>query len=349
MTQVLEGFYDREDPDHSSPAGVYDTLLPVGTAIGYNREISEIPADETRILLSELHKCLMLLAQQAATSMRPPATLPVQHPPGFARLREDVVAQSVAEHIAAAIEQGIDEFHRSRAGLWSDYQFRHSWLPLEDRSLFRILHSPLAAFVTGEVEQRYHAATRGFDFVEDLAGAFIHGSQLSADPLYRKIADTAHPQIRACYIAIAVNYLAEVYLLMPTYAQHSGQGAPRDPVTVFGNVGAINSTVSQSTVTAAGSAEGGNLTLNPRDTELSDAVRALHTAIQHEPMLAEDERARLLDKVAAVTDAADTHETHKINRAFGFIEAITAATGTSAHLLQAVDACREAIDKLFQR
>lgn len=349
MTRILSGFYDAGDPNGSSPAGVYHTLSPVGTAIGYNREILEIPAEETRILLGKLYKGLMLLAEQAATSMQPPPVLPVHHPPSFARLRVDVVAQSVAEQIAAAIELGVDEYHQSQAGLWPDYGSRHSWLPLKDRSLFRVLDSPLNAFVTTEVGQRYHAATWGFHFVEDLAGAFIDGSELSADPMYRKIADTAHPQIRACYIAIAVNYLAEVYRLMPKYAQDSGQGTPRDQVTVFGNVGAINSTVSQSTVTAAGSAEGGNLTLNARDAELADAVRALRAAIQREPTFSEDKRAQLLDNVADITDAADTHEPRKINRAKAAIDAITAAAGTSVHLLQAVDACRELIDKLFSR
>ena len=249
---------------------------------------------------------------------------------------------------ADSIEQGVEEYHQSRAGLWPDYGSVHRWLPIEDRSLVNRLRRPLDAFITTEVGLRYRAATTGFDVVEDLAGAFINGSQLAADPFYRKIADTAHPQIRACYIAIAVNYLAEVYDHMPKYAQDSGQGTPRDPVTVIGNVGAINSTVSQSTVTAANHAEGGNLNLNLRDADLASALSALSAVIESDKTLSEAKRAQFLDNIADIADAADSpHEPRKTNRARAIIDALTVAAGTSAHLLQAVDACRQAIDKLF--
>lgn len=49
----------------------------------------------------------------------------------------------------------------------------------------------------------------------------------------REIVVGIYPRIYAGYVAIAVNYLAEVLELMPDYAEASGQGKRRDPVTVY--------------------------------------------------------------------------------------------------------------------
>ncbi|MER5688411.1 hypothetical protein [Streptomyces sp. NPDC002205] len=141
-------------------------------------------------------------------------------------------------------------------------------------------------------------------------------------PAYREIAAGIHPRIHAAYIAIAVNYFAEVLELMPNYADASGQGKRLDPVTVYGNVGLINSEVSNSHISLA------DTVTNRRDTGgAAAAIRALTEAIQQDRELAEELRAQLLDLIADVADAAAAPgEPRRLNRARAAMAAITSAS-----------------------
>jgi len=171
---------------------------------------------------------------------------------------------------------------------------------------------------------------------------------------YREIAAEIHPRIYAAYVAIAVNYLAEVLELMPEYAEASGQGKRRDPVTVYGNVGAINSQVSNSNVSVADTVISIGTTIkvlsDSGNTSAAAAISALTEAIQHDPELADDLRNQLLDNVADIADAAAAPtpaEHRKLSRAKAAMSAITAAANTSSQLAHAVSTWHDVLGTLF--
>ncbi|MFE4960809.1 hypothetical protein ACFRCW_44605 [Streptomyces sp. NPDC056653] len=130
---------------------------------------------------------------------------------------------------------------------------------------------------------------------------------------------------------------------MPNYADASGQGKRLDPVTVYGNVGLINSEVSNSHISVA------DTVTNRGDTGgAAAAIRALTEAIQQDRELAEELRAQLLDLIADVADAAAAPgEPRRLNRARAAMAAITSASGASSQLTQAVSTWHGVLGQLF--
>ncbi|MFE4824889.1 hypothetical protein ACFRFU_52925 [Streptomyces sp. NPDC056704] len=168
-----------------------------------------VPRDRLEARLKELRAGLVGLANILRT-ISPPA-LPRHKPPAFARLRDDVVAASVADQLAALISEGrlcyekvVDDRFNPSPSFGPGWDFQ--------------CHRILGAFLTTEVPQRFAEATDGLQGME-VIGHYDSG-QFSS--LFQRI--------HAAFIAIALDYLTEVLELMPKYAEDSGQGKRRDPV-----------------------------------------------------------------------------------------------------------------------
>lgn len=166
---------------------------------------------QLRAALAELDKALVMLAG-ALTASPPRLALPARHPPGFARLHENVAAETVTENLAALIDEATREYRESLGSAWrSVLSSRRMW--------HSRIHSFLGGFVTDDVRRRYLEATHGFDSVERLAYGGV-----GAGPVYQEIARDIHPRIYSSYLVISISYLAEVQERMPDYAEASGQG-----------------------------------------------------------------------------------------------------------------------------
>lgn len=281
------------------------------------------PDSGVRTILNELHEHLVALADNL--SVRPPALLPSVHPPKFARLHEHVVAETVAKRIAMVIDEGLNQYYPARP--WPGYQER--------------CERCLDPFMTTEVSEGFARATRGFDHAERLCAIGLPG-----------YIEEIHHRIHCAYVVIAVNYLDEVLKLMPDYAEASGQGKPRYPITVYGNVGAINSEVNNSNVSVADAVNSIGTTIEAiadrGQTSAAAAIRALSEAVQQAPELAEDQRAQLLDNVADIADAAaEPAEPRQRSRAKAAMTAITTAANASSQLAQAVSNWHDVFGKLM--
>jgi hypothetical protein len=340
---MLRGFFPRENLQ-GADGGISAALQPAREAVeqwtrpshdpdSRPRPLSEAPGRKVRPILTYLYAGLTTVADRLQTgSIARPPLLPALHPPAFARLREDVAAETVAGELAALIAECLAECEAARAGAWPNSSSRQS-------SLNQRIERSLQAFLTQDVRQRYTTATHGLGHVEALGGWTDDPSHRQQCQTYRQIAADVHHRIYAAYLAIAVTYLGEVLELMPAYAEASGQGPRRDPITIHGNVGAINSDVPGgtfivgTTVTNAG----------PANADVTNAVRALTNAVQQAPELA-DRRAQLLDHLADISEAADTpHEPRKLSRAKAAMGVIIAAASTSTTLAQAVDTWRHVL------
>ncbi|MEU6811823.1 hypothetical protein ABZ920_23165 [Streptomyces sp. NPDC046831] len=336
----------------------------------HNRTLWEATEREVRPILEALHRGLLTLADRLTQSAPRPPLLPVLHPPSFARLRDDVAAETVAEGIAALVDEGVEQYEAARRSGWPGSVRTRSGSGMPpDFAVSQSFEEPLGWFLTREVRTRYRAAlgelqpsapvgsrlaTTGMEHVEGLASGTTGatGRPVEESATYRDLAADVHPRIYAAYVAIAVNYLAEVRELMPKYAEDSGQGLRRDPVTVYGNVGFINSQVNNSSVSVAETIAGIDASIRTVAdrglTDVSSAIRALTEAVQQDPQLAEDLRAELLDHVADVADAAAApDEPRRLSRARLAMGAITAAAGTSAQLGQAVTTWQTVLGQLF--
>ncbi|MFH9105557.1 hypothetical protein ACH4LN_02655 [Streptomyces albus] len=128
-----------------------------------------------------------------------PQPLPVLRPPGFARLREGVLAETVDERIAALLE----------AAPHTALSFRACAALLD------------TSFLTREVGRRFAAATEGFSALE-------HRPPPGEPVPCRRLAPA--------YTAVAADYLLRVREALPAYAEHSGQTPPyaRHPPTAPG-------------------------------------------------------------------------------------------------------------------
>ncbi len=243
------------------------------------------------------------------------------------------------------IDEGVKQYKAAQAG---------SWLPRPSGSSawIRGHDHPLDGFLTADVSKRYEAAIFGFKHAEEMAGGWRSGGYLTETATYREIAVGIHPRIYAAYVAIAVNYLAEVQELMPKYAEDSGQGKRRDPITInasrIGVVGDVtNSNISVAdTINSIGTSI--QAVSDRGQTDAAAAIRALAEAIQQDPGLAENLRAQLLDHVADVADAAAApEEPRRLNRARAAMAAITASAGASSQLAQAVSTWHGVLGQLF--
>ncbi|MGW1760838.1 hypothetical protein [Streptomyces mirabilis] len=244
MQSLLASFYTAADARSPQPRGfgIAAALQPVQYAISLwqreaqgtdvrvaNWQAVAVRDAKLESVLADLHRGLIDLADNWAPPR--PALPPAEHPPAYARLQEHVVAQSVTERLTVLVDSGVKGYEAARVGTMpgSVGEFPNdSLLPRWELQggLSHLFADSLRVFLTREVEGRYRSATMGFESVERLVWQ-------PSDTEVGEIAVGIVPRIYPTYLAIAVNYLAEVLELMPKYAEDSGQGARRDPVTVY--------------------------------------------------------------------------------------------------------------------
>ncbi|MFJ5035444.1 hypothetical protein ACIQB5_47250 [Streptomyces sp. NPDC088560] len=348
MSVMLRGFFPPGDPGGSAcTAGISKAVWPIAKVLdrdGHER-LRGASDGELSSILDNLHAGLVTLANSRGKSV-PRPVLPAQHPPKFARLREDAAAEAVADQLAQLVNEGVELYEAAGKGSPpGSVQGARNW------SRFEHLLEP---FLTAEVRQRYQASTYGFGCAELLATGQTPWPTINKrrQREFQEIAAGIAPRVHAAYVGIAINYLAEVLELMPDYAEASGQGKRRDPVTVYGNVGAIHSEVNNSHISVADTVTSIGATITTiadrGETDVAAALRGLTEAIQQAPELAEDRRAQLLDSAADIADAAVApEEPRRLNRARNAMAAITAAAGASSQIAQAVDAWHQAAGHLL--
>lgn len=238
------------------------------------------------------------------------------HPPRHGKLADGVLARNVAEDLSAVIAQGRALDRDLAAGTRSLPALK-AWAD----SLF-----------DGD-------ALRGFDVN---CGAMLQnlsrGVMTCGDPA---VPDSA--VLARAHLAFALEFLEELMDRLPDYAEASGQGKPRDPVTVIAN----NSNVSVAdTVNNIGTVI--QAVADRGDAGVADALRALTAAIERDQELTQNLRAQLLDNVADVADAvAAPNEPRRRSRARAAMTAIATAAGASSELAQAVSTWQSVLGRLF--
>ncbi|GHE16014.1 hypothetical protein [Streptomyces alanosinicus] len=344
MSHILVNFYPASDlvvRKPGGPANPRNTFKAFQASQQALQEmnvrsgsLSQASDRALRPVLNELHSGLIALADSLMTLPRPDLP-PTQHPPQSAWLREGRIAGEVSEQLTERINEAVKDYEAAREAGWSD-----SWMPGKSYWAAHFA-APIGAFRMGAIFHGFTAAVSGLGGVESLSGS----PGANRDPYmfsdYLVVATGIRTRIHSAYLAIAVNYLAEVLELMPTYAEASGQGKQPAPVVVHGNVGAINSKVNNSNVSVADTVTNIGTTIQAiadrGQTSAADAISALVEAIQQDSRMAEDLRAQLLDNVADIADATATpDEPRSLSRARAAMAAITTAAGTSSQLAQAV-------------
>ncbi|MFF5760895.1 hypothetical protein ACFY7A_36335 [Streptomyces longwoodensis] len=285
--------------------------------------------------LRELREALTAVADLLRRLSPPP--LPHHRPPAFALLRESAVAVSVADQLTALVTEG-PRYHEAALGGFPA-SCAIDWY---ERS-----RAVLGHFRTTEMPQRFLEATEGLEKMELLARARRRFPQQYDNGALSPLLHRAH----AAYVAVALDYLAEVLERMPDYTEASGQGKRRDPVTVYGNVGAIGD-VHNSHIAVADTVISIGASINAvaarGEPDVAAALRDLTRAVQRAPELAEDRRAQLLDGVADVADAVVApDEPRRLSRARNAMAAIASAAGASSQLAQAVETWHQVAGHLF--
>ncbi|MGW5128981.1 hypothetical protein ACWEQ7_34065 [Streptomyces sp. NPDC004069] len=363
VRRSLDGFCRIGGP-HGYHALFWTAFEPLKEALHQNRRRwYQMEAAELEPLLGLLHRALIELADNLPESIDVQTMRPVPHPPKYARLSEDAFVEEVTEQfgerLAACIDEGLDLYAAVRRGDWSGLRWGSgpnggSQDPVIQGRFAAVLGDVFRLQGNVPLQAHYAAAIEG---VAKQSGVlqFTPGHGLwapQAFPEEREIADRLLRRVYSAYVAIAVNYLAEVQELVPRYLELSGQGKERDPVTVYGNVGAINSQVHNSQLSVADTITSIGATIqtvtDSGETVVADALRSLTEAIQQAPELAEEQRAELLDNVADVADAAAApDEPRRLARARAAMAMITTAAGASTQLAQAIDTWHQVAGQLF--
>lgn len=325
------------DVHHDAARLLADTVSPLQhtldglrndpAKVGDGAGVPVLPPGRWETFLGGLHSALITIADGLA-ALPPPALLPTVHPPGFARLKDHVVAEAVTEQLVTFIDRAAELREAALAGAAWPGPFDSHW------SLDGHL---LDGFLTTEVRHRFEKATTGFNSV----------ARWSATD----IAPDSHSRIYLAYVVIALNYLTEVRERMEKYTRDSGQ-EHRDTITVHGPVTAINSQITNSYLAAANTLNSINATVaavaDRGDARVADAINALTEAVQQDPGLAEDKRMELLHHVADIAEAAaEPGEDRQRSRAKAALEAITVAAKGAAQLAQTVNTWHDVLGKLF--
>jgi hypothetical protein len=297
------------------------------TKVGDGAGVPVLEPGRWETFLGDVHSALTTIADGLA-ALPPPALLPALHPPGFARLKDHVVAETVTDQLVTFIDRAAELREAALAGAWPG-PFDSDW------SLGGHL---LDGFLTTEVRDRFERATTGFNSV----------ARWSATD----VAPQSHSQIYLAYVVIALDYLTEVREQMAKYTRDSGQGPHGDPITVHGNVGAINSEINNSNLAVARTLNNIDTTVaavaDRGDTRIADAINALTNAVRQDPQLAEDDRTELLHHVADIAEAAaEPGGDRQRSRAKAALAAITTAAKGAAQLAQAVNTWHDVLGKLF--
>ncbi|MEU6663513.1 hypothetical protein [Streptomyces sp. NPDC046821] len=263
------------------------------------------PAGQWESFIQHLHQHLLATAAEltALPAFEPP---PATHPPRAARLQEHLVTEALELSITEYVQQQAAALERAATGTFD-----------VSRSTWNHGTELLKGFLTSEVLSRFQRATWGFATVS------------AWDE--RTVRPDIRSQLHRAYMAFALNYFREVLENMTEYAKNSGEGGPRNQVTVHGDA-VVNIA---ETLTYIGSTVAA--VINRGDTEAAEAINALSAAIQSEPGLTGQRRNELLDNVADIADAVAEPETPRVrSRAKAALAAIGAASGASSQITQAL-------------
>lgn len=169
--------------------------------VGDGGDVPVLPLDRWTDFLHRLHHAVTT-AESTLSVTKVPPLLPALHPPGFARLKDHVVAETVEERLAVFVEQCSALRTAALSGEW----------PAVFGARWDLGASLLNEFLTTEVLERFEAVTKGFRQVARWTGKDI-------TPAGRSV-------IYLAYVVVGLNYLVEVLEKMPKYARDSGQARP---------------------------------------------------------------------------------------------------------------------------
>ncbi|MER5353104.1 hypothetical protein ABT093_22570 [Kitasatospora sp. NPDC002551] len=244
---------------------------------------------------------------------RPVLDIPAErNPPRHGLLRHGIVGRALCEEIAEQRAAGEALRHAAAAG------------------------HPVVPAIRAWVAATAGVLDRGL--TDEDAG---QGLRQLTDGLRHCVRRTVpHPPAAAgAYLTLGLEYLEKLEQRMPDHIEASGQGPQPAPVTVHGNVGAINSQVTGSSIVVAETVRGIEVSIGALDRDgrgdLATALQQLTAAVQLERAFAEDLRARLLDHVADVAEAAaEPDRPRALSRARLAMAALTGAAATSSQLAQ---------------
>lgn len=284
------------------------------------QDLPVLPEGEWPALLDALRDSLRRAAKGLGS--RPPfEPAALLRPPQDARFAADVAPSAVDERLTEFLLDRTRRFARLAAGT----------VPLE-MSDWELGGGLLDGFLTTEVAARFRRTTHGAEAV-----ARWPRDAITADVRRR---------LHLGYLAIALNYLTEVSFQMQEYTNRSGMGEPRRPVTINGNVGAVNiaDTIQFIGSNVAAIMERG-------DDRSAAAIDALNAAIQQETALSDQQRAELLDSLADVSEAAANPDERRLRtRARLALTAIAdagTAIGATSPIAQAITDWQHVYTGLF--
>ncbi|MGW4895040.1 hypothetical protein ACWEQL_22630 [Kitasatospora sp. NPDC004240] len=279
---------------------------------------------ETALTTARYRAQRLALLYSELTIVRPVLDLPAeQDPPRHGRLRDGIVGRALCAEIAERLTDG-QALRRAAAAGHQVVPAIRTWASATAAVLDRGL-------TNDEVGGGLRLVTKGLAYCESRA--------------------VPHPvALAGAYLTLGLDYLEKVEKQMPDHIEASGQGTQR-AVTVHGNVGAINSTVTNSSLVVAETVRGIEVSVGALDRDgrhdTAAALRALTRAVQQDPSLADD-RARLLDHVADVAEAAaEPDRPRALSRARLAMAAITGAAGTSTQLAQTLTTWQDTLGGLF--
>ncbi|MFJ8444024.1 hypothetical protein [Kitasatospora griseola] len=322
---LLEAFPPLGDALTAVKAAAFEIdwrLAHPGWDIAYRgaKQLPVLPGEQWLPLLTSLKGALSEAAVWLDT-MPPFKPAGPLHPPRDARFTANVSPSAADERLTAFLLERTSRFAALATG-------RASAQPPD----WDLGESLLDGFLTTEVARRFQRVTEGARNVADL----------SADAT---TADIRH-RLHLAYLALSLNYLMEVSNQMPEYAERSGMGEPRPPVTINGNVGQVNIA---DTIRFIGANVAAIMARG--DDRSAAAIDALTAAIQQEHALPEPQRADLLNGVADISDAAADPSDHRLRtRARNALAAITqagAVLGATSPIAQAITDWQHVYTNMF--
>ncbi|MEV0190684.1 hypothetical protein AB0I39_19355 [Kitasatospora purpeofusca] len=278
-------------------------------------------------LTTALHRAQWLAELYAGLSIeRPVVAVPGELvPPRHGRLRDGIVGRALRDEIAEQLAAG----HALRGAAAADEH----------------VVPAIRAWASATAETLDHGLTN-----PDVGGGLRH---LTAGLVRCEKRSVSRPAaVAGAYLTLGLEYLEKVEKQMPDHIEASGQGPRPAPVTVHGNVGAINSEVHHSNLVVAETVRGIDVTIQALQRagrhDTAAALDELTRAVQQDPALADHRRPELLDHLADIAEAAaEPDRPRALSRARGAMAAITGAAATSTQLAQALGTWHDTLGRFL--
>ncbi|MFD4909300.1 hypothetical protein [Kitasatospora purpeofusca] len=246
-------------------------------------------------------------------------------PPRHGRLRDGIVGRALREEIAEQLATGHALRRAAAAG-------EH-------------VVPAIRVWASATAETLDHGLTN-----PDVGGGL---RQLTAGlALCEKRSVSRPTALAGAYLTLGLEYLEKVEKQMPDHIEASGQGPRPAPVTVHGNVGAINSEVYNSNLVVAKTVRGIDVTIQALQRagqqDTAAALDQLTRTVQQDPALADHQRPELLDHLAEIAEAAaDPDRPRALSRARGAMAALTRAAADSTQLALALTTWQDTLGRFL--